>query len=607
MTTETNKDKHRQSFTDALAAAFRQSYPSLYEELGDTELFSAATLYDSVEKPKDARMGRYAVPVFKYLRLLKQKPHEVTQSIARAANDLLERNHHGLIRVVAAGGYLNAEIDATGLAAETLSTVLAMGAQFGSSRTGQGQTQLVEYSSPNIAKPFGIGHLRTTVIGNSLRRIFKKLGYRVIGINYPGDWGTQFGKMIVAWQLWGGDHLLDGANDVKRLLELYVRFHEEAEKDSSLDDRARAAFKALESGQPEAVALWEKFKEISFAEFNRVYGNLGIEFDLVIGESFFNDKMDAVIARLERAGLTRESQGALIVELGDTNLPPALLKKSDGATLYITRDLAGAIYRWETYRFHESLYVVGAAQADHFRQMLKVLELLEEAEHTPETDRMSGRIRHVEFGWVRFGGSTMSTRRGQIVFLDDVIAEAVALARARIREKNPDLAEIDATAHMIGTGAVIFGQLSGRRHKDIDFEWEVVLNFEGETGPYLQYTHARLCSLIRKYGLEIRAAVDYAVLESEEEQRVIELLADFPDIVADAARTYEPFIVSSYLLRLASAYNKVYQRKDEDNRMVKIISEDDAATAARMALVKAVQTVLKEGLALLGLQAPEEM
>jgi arginyl-tRNA synthetase len=413
--------------------------------------------------------------------------------------------------------------------------------------------------------------------------------------------------MIVAWQLWGGDHLLGTGNDVKQLLGLYVRFHEEAEKDASLNDRARAAFKALETGDPEAVALWEKFKAISFAEFNRVYGNLGIEFDLIIGESFFNDKMEAVIARLEKAGLTKESQGALIVELPDSSLPPALLKKSDGATLYITRDLAGAFYRWETYRFHESLYVVGAAQADHFRQMLKVLEMLEEAEQTAPSDRMSGRIRHVEFGWVRFGGGTMSTRRGQIVFLDDVIAEAVTLAKARIQEKNPGLAEIDETAHMIGIGAVIFGQLSSRRHKDIDFEWEVVLNFEGETGPYLQYTHARLCSLMRKFGAEVDAAVEYAVLGSEEEQRVIEMIADFPGIVADAARSYEPFIISNYLLKLAAAYNKVYQRKDDDNRMVKIISDDAASTGARMTLVKAVQTVLNEGLFLLGLQAPEEM
>ena len=607
MTTDTAKDKHRQSFAAAVAAAFRQTYPELFQDMGEAEMFSAEVLYDLIEKPKDAAMGRYALPVFRFLRLLKKKPQEVADAVSGAANAVLGLDRTSMLRIVPAGGYLNAEIDSAGLAAETLALVLAQGDAYGSSRIGQGQTQLVEYSSPNIAKPFGIGHLRTTVIGNSLRRIFKKLGYQTVGINYPGDWGTQFGKMIVAWQKWGGDHLLGKDNDVKQLLELYVRFHDESEKDPALDDEARAAFKALESGEPEAVALWEKFKAISFAEFNRVYANLGVEFDLTIGESFFNDKMDAVIERLASAGLTKESQGALIVELEDTNLPPALLKKSDGATLYITRDLAGAIYRWEKYRFHESLYVVGSAQTDHFRQMLTVLEKLETAEKTPPEDRMSGRIKHVEFGWVRFGGSAMSTRRGQIVFLDDVLAEAVTLAEAKIREKNPELSNIRETAHVIGTGAVIFGQLSGRRHKDIDFDWEVVLNFEGETGPYLQYTHARLCSLMRKYGKSISADVDFEILNSDEEQRVIEFLADFPDVIADAARTYEPFLISNYLLKLAAAYNKVYQRKGDDNRMIKIISEDDKATAARMTLVRAVQTVLKQGLALLGLQAPEEM
>ena len=607
MTTDTTKDKHKYSFAAAVATAFRQTYPELYGELGDAEMFSAEVLYNGAEKPRDAKMGRYALPVFRYLKLLKKKPQEVAEAVSGAANAILKREHKAMIRTLAAGGYINAEIDSTGLAAETLALVLAEGDQYGSSRIGQGQTQLVEYSSPNIAKPFGIGHLRTTVLGNSLRKIFKKLGYKVIGINYPGDWGTQFGKMIVAWRMWGEACDLSEGHAVKSLLDLYVRFHEEAEKDPALDDQARAAFKALESGDVEAVELWQRFKDISFAEFNRVYGSLGVEFDLTIGESFFNDKMEMVIHRLQRAGLTKESQGALIVELEDPSLPPVLLKKTDGATLYITRDLAGAIYRWETYRFHESLYVVGAAQTDHFRQMLKVLEMLEDAEKTPAEDRMSGRLRHVEFGWVRFGGSAMSTRRGQIVFLDDVIAEAVTLAESKIREKNPELGNLKETAHMIGTGAVIFGQLCGRRHKDIDFEWDVVLNFEGETGPYLQYTHARLCSLMRKHGVEVSADVDFAALNSDEEQRVVELIADFPDIVADAARGYEPFIISNYLLKLAAAYNKVYQRKDDDNRMVKIISDDETATAARMTLVKAVQTVLKEGLALLGLQAPEEM
>ncbi|MBD3402949.1 arginine--tRNA ligase, partial [candidate division GN15 bacterium] len=338
------------------------------------------------------------------------------------------------------------------------------------------------------------------------------------------------------------------------------------------------------------------------------YTSLGVEFDLVIGESFFNDKMEAAVKRLKKAGLTEISRGAEIVDLSDYNLPPALLKKADGATLYMTRDLAGLIWRWEKYHFHESLYVVGAAQADHFKQALKVIELLEEAEGLAEDQRMTGRVKHIEFGWVRFEGRSMSTRQGNIIFLDDVISKAVALAKEKILEKNPELTAIDETAHMIGTGAVIFGQLSARRQRDIEFNWDEALSFEGETGPYLQYTHARLCSLMRRFGHEVRSDVVFARLDSAEEQRVVELLADFPRIVADAARSYEPFVITSYLLKLAAAYNKVYQLRDSEGKIVRIIAEDDPeGTAARVSLVKAVQTVLQEGLDLLGLQAPEEM
>ncbi len=601
------KDKYRAHFSDVLARAFRETYPEAYAATGPEQMFSQDFLYEALEKPRDASMGRFALPIFKFLKVLRQKPDEVSSVVSRTANRLLAEAGVKAITCEGVGGYINARIDQTRLAAETIGDILSAGRSYGGSSIGAGKTQLVEYSSPNIAKPFGIGHLRTTVIGNSLRRIYQKQGYEVVGINYPGDWGTQFGKMIVAYRMWGTAETLAG-DSVKNLLDLYVRFHEEAEANESLNEEARQAFRALEEGNGEAVRLWEEFKKISFAEFNRVYSSLGIEFDLVIGESFFNDKMEAVIARLERAGLTRMSQGALIVDLESYGLPPALLKKADGATLYMTRDLAGLIWRWEKYHFHESLYVVGAAQADHFRQALKVIALLEDSEGMPPEDRMTGRVHHIEFGWVRFDGRSMSTRRGNIVFLDDVIAQAVSLARERIREKNPELAEIDRTAQMIGTGAVIFGQLSARRQRDIDFNWDEVLNFEGETGPYLQYTHARLCSLLRKYGKELPDQIDYSLLGSDEEQRVIELLADFPAAVADAARTYEPFVITTYLLKLASSYNKVYQRRDESGRIVRILDDEDVqGTTARAALVTAVQTVLKEGLHLLGLQAPEEM
>ncbi len=423
-----------------------------------------------------------------------------------------------------------------------LSDILAQENAYGAADLGANLTCLVEYSSPNIAKPFGVGHLRSTVLGHTLRRILKKVGYTVIGINYPGDWGTQFGKMIVAYRKWGDSETLTG-NAVKNLLDLYVRYHVEAEQDKSLDDAARLAFKELEQGEPEAVGLWKSFKQISHAEFERVYGLLGIEFDWVYGEADLNDRMEPVIARFDKVGLSRISQGALVVPLEGEELPPVLLRKGDGATLYATRDLAGMAYRWDKYPgFHRSLYIVNTAQSDHFKQIFRAMALLEEAEGVAAGQRMSGRMIHVDFGWVRFGGKTMSTRRGNLVLLEDLIQEASARARAKIQEKNPTLATIDRTAHQIGVGAVIFTQLSVRRQRDVDFNWEEALNFEGETGPYLQYTHARLCSLIRRYGRNISSEIDAGLLNQPEELRVVELLADFPQAIVDAAEQYEPFL-----------------------------------------------------------------
>ncbi|MBI5266164.1 MAG: arginine--tRNA ligase [candidate division Zixibacteria bacterium] len=598
---------YKEAFAIAAAAAFRESYPDIHREVGDAEVFQRQFVYAALEKPKDPRMGRFALPVFKFAKLLKESPPAIVGRVA----PVIDRHLRAMtppspVHCTGTGAFLNAGIDSASLLKQALGAILDSAVAYGASSIGSGKTVLVEYSSPNIAKPFGVGHLRSTVIGNSLRRIFKKLGYNVVGINYPGDWGTQFGKMIVAYRLWSTPETLRG-DVVANLLELYVRFHTEAEKHPELEDQARAAFKSLESAEPEAVRLWEEFKQISHAEFDRIYGILGVEFDLVYGESFLNDKMEAVISRLEKDGLTSMSRGALVVELDDPNLPPALLKKQDGATLYLTRDLAGAFWRWAEYRFDLSLYVVGSSQADHFRQMLKVLELLEQKEQLPDMERLSSRIKHVDFGWIKFGDKSMSTRRGNIIILEDVLDRAVALVKQRIMEKNPDLAEIDKTASIIGVGAVIFTQLSARRQRDVNFVWEDVLNFDGETGPYLQYTHARLCSLERNYNKPVGSDIDFSLLDHEEEIRVVEALLEFPAIVADAAAQYEPYYVSSYLLRLAAAFNKVYQRKDEAGRIDKIISDNAELSAARMALVKAVRTVLKEGLYLLGLGAPEEM
>jgi len=599
------KNRFREQFARALATAFQQAYADKFESMGMKEVFDAEFIYDNLEKPKDARMGRFAFPVFRFSKLLGAKPPEIAQRVADTASESIS-SYDGLAAVTSAGGFINAATDFAAEAGETLSEILKSKSAYGGSDRGNGRTVLVEYSSPNIAKPFGIGHLRTTILGNSLRRIFKKLGFDVIGVNYLGDWGTQFGKMIVAWRRWGGGARVADSH-VTDLLELYVRFHEEAEKDDSLNDEARLAFKMLEEGDPETVNLWEQFKKTSQTEFDRVYKLLGIEFDLVTGEAFLNDKMEPVIKRLEKAGLTSISEGALIVDLDDPHLPPCLLKKADGATLYATRDLAGLIYRWEKYKFEQSLYVVGTAQSDHFKQAFKVIGLLEDKEQVPPDERMIGRVKHIEFGWVRFGDQMLSTRRGNIIFLEDVINKAVDLAREKIAEKNPNLADRDETALMIGVGAVLYSQFSVRRQKDVNFDWDEVLSFEGETGPYLQYTHARLCSLLRNYPAEVSAEFDQSLLDKEEERRVVELLADFPAAVEDAARSYDPNIIAAHLIRLAGAFNRVYQRKDDKGRIDKIISDDANLSAARIALVESVRTVIYEGLSLLGIQAPQEM
>ncbi|MBK7141337.1 MAG: arginine--tRNA ligase [bacterium] len=599
-------DKFKEQFAITVATAFQQCYPEIYRTVGDNGPFHSPDVLKGIERPKDPKMGSLAFPIFKFLPILKSKPNEVTASVAARANIILSASASPELAVTPASGYLNASIELTAVARETIGQAVTMQDKFGQSTVGNGKLNLVEYSSPNIAKPFGVGHLRTTIIGNSLRRIYKKLGYEVIGINYPGDWGTQFGKMIVAFRRWGSESTFQG-EAVKNLLDLYVKFHAEAETDKSLDDEARVAFKKLEDGDPEATKLWERMKEVSFEEWSRVYGILGVEFDLVYGESFLNDKMEAVIERLQKDGLTSTSRGALVVDLNDPQLPPALLKKQDGATLYITRDLAGLIWRWEKYHFNESLYVVGVSQSDHFKQALKVIDMMEQAENLPAESRMTGRVKHVDFGWVKFGEKTMSTRQGNIIFLEDVINQAIDLAKQKIREKNPNLANFDDVAQMIGVGAVIFSQLSVRRQKDVNFDWDEVLSFEGETGPYLQYTHARLCSLERMYGKPITAQIDHSLLNHDEERLVIETIAEFEEAIQEAARLYDPNCISTYLLRLASAFNKFYQRKDDSGRIDKIISDDPDRSAARMALVQSVRIVMNEGLNLLGLRAPYEM
>nr|MBN2278009.1 arginine--tRNA ligase [candidate division Zixibacteria bacterium] len=601
------KDKFREQVAELTALSSARAFPEAKEAHPELFIFDAAQIYNRLETPKNPEMGNFALPLFEAAKIIHKNPAEINRQLVQVQNDYVQEHpESGHFIFSAVGGFNNCRIDLPHLAGTTLPGILKEKKRYGSSDVGAEKRIVIDFSSPNIAKPFGIGHLRTTAIGHSLYRIFEKLGYQSIGINHLGDWGTQFGKMIVAYRKWGQQEDL-GEEPVMKLLNLYVRFHREEKDNPSLGDEAREAFKNLESGSPEEIELWKKFKNLSLEAFEKTYQRLGIRFDYYTGESFYNEQMPGVLEAIKSLGLTKISQGALIVDLEPYGLPPCLLTRADGATLYATRDITGIFYRWQTFKFEKALYVVGSAQRDHFRQVFKVVELIEEAEKTPLKRRVSPRLEHVEFGWIKFQDKMMSTREGNIILLDDVLDKAVELARKKIEEKNPDLKEIEKTAQQIGIGAVLFADMSARRQKDVNFDWDEVLNFEGETGPYLQYTHARLSSLVRHYGKVLPEAVDYSLLDQPEEYRVVDLLYRFPQKIDGAAATYEPYVISSYLLELAAAFNKVYQRKDSEGRIDKIISENEKLSEARMMLVEAVRIVIKEGLYLLGIESPEEM
>lgn len=586
-------DRIRQQVAAVLGTAIRSAYPDHFEAIGQGLKVADSTLepaiYAKLESPKDPAMGDYAFPAFLLAGVLQEKPADIAAKIYKAITD------SGFAQV---GPYINYNMPAPLLAEMVLPQIRTQGADFGSKASGMGKTIVIDYSSPNIAKPFGVGHLRSTAIGHSLCRMYQKLGYTVIGVNHLGDWGTQFGKVILAYRLWGNESELH-KDPINQLYELYVRFHKEEEANPALSEEARGWFKKLEDGDPEAVRLWKLFRDYSLEEFKRIYDILGISFDYYTGESFYNDLMEPVIERLRNAGLAIESRGALIVDLKKYGMAPCLLRKADGATLYATRELAGTFYRHEHYQFDKAIYVVGAGQQEHFKQVFKVLELLGE----PYADRLE----HVEFGWIRFQDKAMSTRAGNIVVLEEVINTAIAKARQIIKDKNPELPRLEETAKMIGVGAILFSDLGVKRHKDINFSWEEALNFEGGSGPYLQYTHARLSALLRKYGKVIDGTINYAVFDSPEEKGLLRQLYEFERIVELAAERNEPNFIAEYLLDLAAIFNRFYQRKDDAGRLVKIISDNPEETAARIQLVAAVRIVLCEGLRLFGIEAPEEM
>ncbi|MEO3944234.1 arginine--tRNA ligase [Gorillibacterium sp. CAU 1737] len=549
-----------------------------------------SAIRDLLEYPPNPEMGDLSLPCFKLSKALRQSP----QAIADGLKETL--THEAFERVDSVSGYLNIFLDKTRFVSEQVDEILMAGAQYGARNLGQGGTVVIDYSSPNIAKPFHIAHLRSTVIGNSLKKIHRFLGFEVVGVNHLGDWGTQFGKLIVGYTRWGNEAKVE-SDGIDELLRLYVKFHDEAEKDPALEDEARAWFVRIEHGDEEAIRLWKWFVEISLNEFKKMYDLLGVEFESYAGESFYNDKMDPVIQELKSKNLLEEDDGAMLVRLDQFNMSPALMLKKDGSSLYHTRDVAAALYRKNTYHFVKSLYLTDYAQNLHFQQLFKIVDLM----GYDWADQMI----HVPFGRVSLEGASLSTRKGNVIKLEDLLLQAIDKVREIIESKNPNMPNKEEVARQVGVGAIIFNDLFANRIKDVVFSWEDALNFEGESGPYVQYTHARLCSVLRKAnGTEStelpEGALDPSKLLNTEAVEVLRELSRFSERIEQAMVKLEPSIISRYLIDVAQAFNRFYHE-------CPILVDDPAVRASRLALVKSVQITLANGLALIGLAAPEKI
>jgi len=555
----------------------------LYNKFSD---FSREEITSMVEVPPNKEMGDYAFPCFRLSKVLRKSPIQIAEETIK---DIIVPDYIKEIKSVS--GYINFFINKTNMAFKVLSEVLKRKDEYGISNIGQGKNIVIDYSAPNIAKPFHVGHLRSTVIGGSIYRIHKALGYNPIGINHLGDWGTQFGKLIVAYKKWGSKEAVEKGG-IKELMRIYVLFHEKAEKDASLDEEARKWFTKMENGDDEALSLWNWFKDISLIEFNKVYKLLGVEFDSYAGESFYNDKMAPIIEELDKKGILKESEGAKIVDLEDENMPPCLITKRDGSTLYATRDITAAIYRKNTYDFEKCIYVTALAQNLHFAQWFSVIEKMGYDWHE--------KLIHVPFGMVSMETGKLSTRKGNVVLLEEILSEAIEKTRQIINEKNPNLEDKEEIAKQVGIGAVVFNDLSNNRIKDVVFSWDKVLNFDGETGPYVQYTHARASSVLRRANTEIDDNIDYNVLTDSSSVDVIRLIGEYGEKIREAADRLEPSLMARYIVDLSQAFNKFYH----DNP---ILVKEEEVKKARLALVFGVKVVLKSGLSLLGIKAPEKM
>ena len=536
-----------------------------------------------LEQPKSSDLGDIAFPAFSLAKVERKAPQAIAADIAEKIDQ------SAFEKVVATGPYVNFFLDKSKISDQVIKSVIEAGADYGQQDEGHGQNITIDLSSPNIAKPFSVGHLRSTVIGDALSNIFRKMGYNTIKINHLGDWGKQFGLLMVAYKKWGSKEAVE-ANPIDELLKLYVRINAEIENDPELDEEGRLWFKKLEDGDPEATELWQWFRDESLVEFNRIYKLLGVEFDSLNGEAFYNDKMDEGVQILEEKGLLKESKGASIVELDDVNLPPAMIKKSDGATLYITRDIATAIYRARTYNFVKNIYAVGQEQSNHFRQLKAVLKKM--------GFDWSDDMIHVDFGLVTKNRQKLSTRKGNIILLEPTLQEAISRAKAQIEEKNPELENKEEVAHAVGVGAVKFYDLKTDRRNGYDFDLEAMVSFEGETGPYVQYAYARIQSILRKANFTPSTDATYS-LSDPESWEIIKLLQDFSRVVKRAAENYDPSLIAKYAINLAQAFNKYYAHTR--------ILDESPERDSRLALSYSTAVVLKEALRLLGVDAPEKM
>ena len=553
---------------------------------------NAQAVLASLETPSDPRWGDVALPCFRLSKELKKPP----QAIAEELKQKIESSGEGLIEKITAGAYLNFYLNKAECSRLVLEKIRAAGQDFGRQSLGAGKTVVIDYSSPNIAKPFNVALLYGTLIGNSLYRLHKCLGYNTVGINYLGDWGTQFGKMMEAYKLWSCEEAVE-RDGVMELVRVYVKYHSEVEENPELDSRARAWLVKMQNGDEEALSLWQWFKEITLDDINKIYSRLGVSFDSYKGESFYNDKMGAVVDELREKGLLEESDGAMLVRLDEYKMPPCLILRGDGGTLYPTRDLASVFYRKKTYGFHKCLYVTGAPQALHFAQWFKVVGLMG---YEWERDLV-----HVPTGNLSLEDGQMSTRKGNFILAADVLDTAKAKVLEIINEKNPELNDKEAVAEQVALGAVAFGNLYNSRVKDVVFVWDKMLNFKGETGPYVQYQHTRTRSVLRKaaesgYAEGLAEGLDYGLLSEDAAFDIIKLLSEFEDKIAEAADRLEPYVLARHVMALAQAFDHFYNN-------CPILTAEGKTREARLELVRAVGTALRNGLYLLGVSAPERM